>query len=298
MSTPDLLGPIQTGSSFMIVSIQNNIPYILNGATSNKEIIYYWESDLEVITKGTKLGIFTAQFSDADIIINDNINNGGIEFMSDGVTIGNGPQPSKLVFKQEDYANWWPPNVFLSKVEYSIFNYSNQIGQIKTSPGSSGSAPIEANNIMILPVWWYYGCTSSGSYEYINDPIDSVINWFCLVNPSMSTCSSKKIIPSGWTNFGDCSVGNYYSYCLTGFFCGDSSCKGPCPKEYYDCDYNSGGYTCKFDANKYITESDWWKSPIFIVSIVGLIILVLLFIGIAIFLVVKSKKRGRYIPVN
>lgn len=283
---PQLIGPVETGASFMIASIQNNQPYILNGAPYNNGTIYYWESNLSTILIGSELGIFTAESSSqtqdtVNITMKDTVNGGSVGFRSDGVTIGNGSQPSTLKFQQGIYANWWSPDIFLSAVPYTIFNTAGQTAGILTTPSGTGTT-IPANNIIILPVLWYFNCTNNGSYNVINAPLDTVTNWFCLVNPNISQCARVSIAGSGWTNLNDCTIGNKYLYCPVGDICGYNSCNGPCSVNYDDCNYKSGTYICQFNAKNYFTETKWWTSPIFIGSVIGIILIIIILIIIAI----------------
>ena len=295
---PALLGPVDTGSSFMLVSIQNNQPYILNGAPYDNGIIYYWESNLTTILLGSRLGIFIAASSgntgfpgnNFNITMVDSVNGGNVEFRSDGVTIGNGSQASHLIFQQNIYSNWWPPDVFLSTVPYTILNTSGETAGILTTPSGTGTT-ILADNIIILPVLWYFNCTNNGSYDIINYPLDTVTNWFCLVNPGITGCSQTDIIQSGWTNLPDCTVGNNYLYCPAGELCGNGGCKGPCSVIYDDCNYKSGTYLCQFNADKYFTETNWWTSPIFI----GIIIAIVLVIFVLIIVTIAVMRHGKKI---
>lgn len=300
VAPPQLLGPVDTGSSFMIVSIQNNQPYILNGAPYNNGTIYYWESNLSTILDGSELGIFSAETfgntglpgNSFNITMSDTVNGGSVEFRSDGVTIGNGSGASHLIFEQNFYSNWWPPDVFLSTVSYTIFNTSGETAGILTTP-SGASTTIPANNIIILPVLWYFNCTSNGSYGVINTPLNSVSNWFCLVNPSISVCSQIDIAPSGWTNLSDCTIGNNYIYCPTGELCGNGSCKGPCSVVYHDCNYKSGTYVCEFNAGNFFSETKWWTSPIFIGAIIALIVIIIILIIVTIAVMRHGQKVSK-----
>lgn len=286
MSIPFLLGPVETGSSFMLVSIQNNQPNILNGAPFDNGIIYYWESNLSTIISGTNLPIFTAEGTLNSLTLTDTVNGGGMAFRSDGTTIGNASKPAQIMMNQSMFANFFPPEIFLSMAIYTISNSSGTQADVLTT--NSGTGPtMSANNIIILPVLWYFNCTNTGSYQTINTPINSVINWFCLVNPSITACSGISIAKSGWTNILDCVVGNDYNYCPVNQLCGADNCKGPCSVVYNDCEYIFGTYECIFNPVEFFTETQWWESPYFIGSVVGIFVLVIIII-IIIYLISRS----------
>ncbi len=266
-SIPELIGPIETGASFMIVSIQNNVPFILNSIAIQNGISYYWESNVQNTL--SSFGIFTSQGSLDSLTIKDTINGGGIAFTNNIVT--NSLIPSNLTMSQPLFANWFPPDIFLSSVIYTMYN-NGVTGQIYETKELKTTIP--ANNLIILPVLWYFNCTSSGAYDVINQPDNSVINWFCLVGAT--GCSNIDIAPSGWTNLSDCTIGNKYQYCSTNNLCGSNSCNGPCSVIYDDCTFSSNTYTCVFDPNKFVNDTEWWESPYFIGLIIVIIIIIIL----------------------
>lgn len=282
VTIPELIGTIETGSSFMIVSIQNNMPNIVATTTVSSQINYYWESDLTKLTSNiSQLPVFTAQGTLDSLTITDSTNNGGISFKSDGITIGHATLPLALKMTQPLFANFFPPEIFLSTAVYTIFNASSgATAAIFTS--SSLQATIPANNIIILPVLWYFNCTASGTYDIINKPINSVINWFCLANPKIIGCSNTDLAPGGWTNLSDCTVGKFFTYCPVGQLCGNNNCKGPCSVIYDDCNFSSGNYVCEFDANKFFNDTQWWESPYFIGAVIGIIVIIIIIIAIII----------------
>lgn len=293
MSVPFILGPVSTGSSFMLASIQNSKPYILNGATGGNQILYYWESNTETIVNSSNIPIFTSEGQLDNIILNDTVNGGGIGFTG-STTIANVNDPTPFSMNQTSYANWYPPDVFLSMPIYSIYNSSGSTGSILTSNSPTGGI-ISANNIIILPVLLYSNCTSSGTYNVISQPLDSIINWFCNVDSGLAGCSGISIIMSGWTNLSDCLAGYNYSYCPTGYTCDYNDCKGPCPSMYDDCLYSlvqsgTGRFYCEFNPLRYITEDQWWTSPIFIGSITAFFVIIIVLIFIAIVISRHNKK--------
>ena len=292
MSIPSLLGPIDTGDSFMITSIRGGQPFVLNGAPFENGLVYYWESNLDTIVASTTLGVFRAQGTIDALTIMDTINSGGIAFRSNGTTIGNATVPATLKMQQPNFANWFPPDIFLSSVPYTILNSSGVTANVLTAvPGTGGTGPtIPANNIIILPVLWYFNCTSSGAYDVYNQPLATLVNWFCVVTPNNPGCTGIVLTDSGWTNLPDCMVGNSYTYCPVGDQCGTDNCKGPCSVIYDDCKFSAGSnYVCVFDPEKYIADERWWTSPYFIGGVVGLIVIAI----ILIILVFAVARHGR-----
>lgn len=287
-SLPPLIGPIDTGESFMIVSIRNNIPFVLTGFTPSGQVgvSYYWESNLETINTSTQVGVFTADGTLNSLIIKDSINGGGIAFTVDGRTIGNAAIPGNIRMSQSLYANLFPPDIFLSGVAYTMYNTNNgATAYIHTTPSLTGPT-IPANNIIILPVLWYFNCNSSGSYNVINQPLNSIVNWFCLASPTIAGCSGLNLVPGGWTNLSDCTVGNKYTYCPNGNICGQGNCKGPCSVIYDDCNLSSSGnppsYVCVFNSSKYFADTKWWQSPYFIGAVIAVVVVIILLLLITI----------------
>jgi hypothetical protein len=296
--TPPLIGPIPTGASFMIVSIQNGLPYILNTSSSNGNIIYYWEQNLEKVVADSSMGVFTSHGTVDSLTITDTVNGGGLGFESGNNILSNESTSAHISMIQSLYATWWPPDVLLSDVVYTMNNASNgsEAVILTTSSGTGPTTP--ANNIIILPVLWYNNCTSSGSYDLINQPIDSVVNWFCVTNSSGTGCSGIPILKNGWTNLPDCVVGNFYSYCLSGDTCGTNSCNGPCSVIYDDCTFSSSSnnFSCVFNPEKFINDTKWWQSPYFIGAIIA-ILLIIFAIIIVIFVAIR-RRRTSVPPVN
>ena len=277
----DLIGPINISAGVMFVSIQNKIPFVLNGfQDSNNNIIYYWDSSFDSISiSAPNLPVFTTSGNINDLLFSDTVNGGGIRFFSNEKTIGNSPLPLALKIKQNSFASWFPPVLFLAGVEYTILTPSGGTADIFTTTSSTGPT-IPADNIMMLPINWYANCTSSGSYDQINTPSGSLENWFCNLK-SFSTCPSS-LLKGGWTNLTDCEAGVDYQYCPVGDICGNNTCKGPCTEIYYDCKYDQGNFVCVFDPLNFFTETQWYTSPYFIITSVGIFVLIIIFVIIII----------------
>lgn len=272
----------------MIVSLQNGTPFILNGAPIPGGLVYYWESNLSTILNSSHLGIFTAQGTFDAATISDNINGGGIAFRSDGITVGNALQPATVKMTQSQFANFFPPDIFLSMAVYTLSTSNNDVAQILTQvPGTTGGTgstpPITANNLIILPVLWYFNCTNSGTFDVINQPLNSVINWFCVAKPGTTGCSGIEVATSAWTNIPDCMTGVHYMYCLVNQTCGNNNCNGPCSVSYDDCTFSSGSYVCVFDPNKFFSTTQWWQSPYFIGAVIAVVLVIIIIIVILFF---------------
>jgi len=299
MPDPFLLGPITSGAPFMIASVQGtNQPAILNTYPSeNGTISYYWELSLDTLNGSTGIPVFSSSGVANNTTIIDSINGGGIGFDSDGVTIINVTDPRPINLSQTTFATWWPPDTFLSGIPYTILNGSGATGSIVSActgcpPACTGCPTIPADNIVILPVNWYFNCTSSGQYNSITDPLASITSWYCVFDPSNDICSGVDTPSGGWTNLPDCQAGIVYRYCLNGKVCGDTNCNGPCSLIYYDCDSSSGNFTCKFDVTKYFEDTKWYETPYFIGSAVGLLVLIII-VMIVVFVLIRNTKEAR-----
>jgi hypothetical protein len=295
MSIPFLLGPVDTQDSFMLASIQNGNPYVLDAAPLGSGVIYYWNSGSGPtgLDAFGILPVFTANGTTDALALSDSTNGGGLGLRSDGVTLGNAPSPLALNWSQPDFATWQPPDVLLSRVQYSVLNSSGATTQILTGP--TGNAPtIPADNVIILPVIWYSGCTQSGStvniQAEINQPADSIENWFCLVNSGITGCTGAALIQSGWTNLTDCVNDINYDYCPTGSTCGSDNCNGPCGAVYEDCLLGTNSnYECIINPEAAFADTAWWKSPYFIGAVIGIVVLILVIIFVIFILVRKGR---------
>lgn len=269
------IGPVTTGASFMFGSLQNGIPYLLNGASYNNGIIYYWESNYQTISNSTKIPLFSASGSLSSLILKDGTNDGGLSFRQDGVTIGNANPPTNVTMTQTVYANWTYPDLFLASATYSIFNPSGVLAQVLTN--NSGTGPtLPADNIIIIPGTYYYNCTST-SYKQNTQIQKSIKNWFCSINTIY--CNDWTLV-TGWTELNDCTIGFEYPYCPLNTYCGSiDTCKGPCSPSTNRCTFNDNNYICRQSLS-----TNWLSSMYFLIAIVfiGFLIvmgMILLFYG-------------------
>lgn len=293
MSLPQVLGPINSGDSFVFVSIQNGVQYVLNGANFNSGIVYYWESNVSTIINSNNIPVFTVNGNLDSLLLKDNTNGGTMSFRSDGTTIGNSITASNISMKQFQFSDWNSPVLFLSKAVYTLYNPSGEIANVLTQIPSESNNVIPADNLIVLPIYWFFNCTST-KYNYFNNPKDSILNWICFSNPDINICRTISLVKSAWTNLSDCSIGNVYSYCPSGQLCNYNSCKGPCPVTHENCNYNANNnnFQCDFDSEKYFNDTKWYLSPYFIIFVVGLIIVVIvcIIIIVGVFIYQNRKK--------
>lgn len=280
MSQPFLLGPINQGISFMVVSIQNGQPYVLNQTPTD----YYWENDLSMVLPSPP--VFAANGSLSNLTIADPSGTSGLGFKADGVTITPTDTPASLQMSQAAFATWAPPALFLSMAVYTLSTLSGTTGQIETA-GLTGTVP--STNLILLPLIWYYP-GASGTTDCVNTslntPGDSLVTWFCNVNPqSYGTCPVP-LVSEGWTQLSDCTAGIQYTYCPVNQTCGESNCNGPCPTTATTCTLATGTFSCQ-------GTTELWTEPWFLVLIIGLgLIAVILFI-VAIVLANKGSSKNK-----
>jgi hypothetical protein len=277
------IGPITVGASFMFVSIQNNIPYILNGVSYDNGISYYWESDYGIISKSPTIPVFSASGSLSSLKLKDSTNGGGLSFRQDGVTIGNSNTPSTIIMSQNTYANWDYPDIFLANITYSMTNPSNTPAQILIT--NSGTGPtIVADNIIIIPGAYYYNCTSTTCKQNTNIKT-SISNWFCSVNTTY--CNNKPFV-TGWTELDDGSIGFEYPYCPINSYCGSiDTCKGPCSASIDTCVFSNDNYICKLSPSASL-NTNWISSTYFLIAIVALGFFIVMGIILLFYIMKKS----------
>jgi hypothetical protein len=263
---PNIIGPINSGNSFTVVSIINDAPCVLLLSSTKT---YYWESDL---SKVTNVPAFYATGEAPNLIIRDTINTGGMSLANSLLVNVLNPQPISVT--QDDFAQWFPPTVLLSKVPYSM-SYQGATGSIAV--GTEG-ATIPATGIYFVNSTNYFNC-GGGKTPNVSGPLNNTINWVCLANPNLNVDKCSQYIltdNNAWTNSPDCQIGVQYDYCPLDSLCGTASCNGPCGKIYDDCTYNNGSYTCIFDVEKYLADVPWYQNYIIIFFVVGITIIVVL----------------------
>lgn len=275
MSDLFLEGPITTGASFMMVSIQNNNqPYFLNATGSTGSIIYYWEK-ISTPDIPPSIGIFISYGTVDNITITNSNTKGYVGFDNNNALINITTNiPFKII--QNQYATWNDPNIFLSGAIYTIAKADGTPANIYTDSNITNTIP--ANNIIILPFNWYFNCTNSGAYNSISDSSSSLTQWACSVNSTLPLCENTTVIPQAWTNINDCIIGNSYIYCGVGQSCGTNDCNGPCNQKCTDCKFANNTYNCNINDICLTKNTKWWTSPYFIGGIIGLGVLLIVII--------------------
>lgn len=296
---PFLIGPVDISSSFMMVTAIDNIPYVLVSAFIEQfgETVYGLENNLTTLfnsdNTNENLAIFSVSGDLNAIKFNDLIIGGGMSTDSKGQLINVQNNPETFVISQTQFANWNPPNIFLTMTDYTI---------TKTN-GNSVVIGSNKNLIFnILPLIWYFRCPdNSATCCNLNTAGTILSNWFCIYDSTKDWCQNSDdpsqsfpVTSNGWTNIADCTNGNFYTYCPPQQYCGNNNCNGPCQKQTNNCNFKSSQYVCQVDLNKTASNLKWWESPIFIGSIIGLGILIIFFI-VLIFIVARHGKKSRTI---
>jgi hypothetical protein len=280
-------GPVAVGASFIMVGVTKKKLYVLNAVSVSGNVVYYMESDPQTLVDSTMLPIFSYSGS---VIVDDKIpifnltysdatNGGGPILDKDGVTIVNSSITNPLI-AFGDFEPWFPPNILLSGAAYA-FNAKQGTGAAKFLTSPTGATPPIDAVFSVLPVVSWFNC-GGGVGDTINTPSNSLLNFLCILDPTFTQCQNISVVDNAWTNVNDCIDGIDYFYCPLFGKCGKDNCKGPCSAIYYDCDNNDGTYTCTFNPNEYIYDSQWWTSPIFIGLVVFIAALILIFIIIII----------------
>lgn len=286
-------GGIKAGDSFLLVTILANgsttTPAILNAAPNGNGFIYYWETNIALLLTSTIMPVFSATTTvitsgtsqTTALLIMDTINSGGMGYRQDGVTLGNAVSPSPITISNPTFAPWGDPYVLLANIPYSITNSTGASARIFLG-NTTSSQTIAATNITILPVTIYGNCPQCAS---VTDPHGAAANWYCLTNPQGVVCGSVNTLNPTWTLLSDASAKLIYSYCPTGQVCGSSSCRGPCPQSYDDCDPSGNTFTCVINPERYLTTVKWYQSPYFIAAVIFVLIMIVLVIIVVIVVV-------------
>lgn len=310
-------GGIKAGDAFLLVTLLTNggtpTPAILNAAPSGNGVIYYWETNIAIVLASTIMPVFTATTTvvttggtstssssrqpqagnstgapSTALLIRDTINNGGMGYRQDGVTLGNAISPSPITISNATFAPWSDPYVLLANIPYSITNTTGHTAQIFLG-NTTSSAIFPANNITILPVAIFGHCPQCAQ---ITDPHIAAANWYCLTNPQGVVCGSVTTLNPSWTSLSDASSLLLYDYCPINKICGNNSCRGPCPQNYDDCNPSNGSFTCVLNPERYLTTVKWYESPYFIAAVIFIIIMIVLVILVAIVLIRRVGKAA------
>ena len=288
-----LLGPISSQTSFMIVLPINNDPHALMlGPTGPTGPVRYSLISLSDSKGPTgSFGVFTAKGTDSSMTISDTANGGWLAFDSENFVANTSSSYTVSIIQDSSpqYQPWQAPTVFLGGVDYSMKTKSGATGlvQFVEKPAKTGdTGPFV---FQILPVTWYTNC-SNGTYISPQNVFESLLDWACSYNSGLTGC---EIVPpgitDGWTTLADCNAGVVYNYCPQGDYCGNGNCNGPCSASYDNCEIPDGSnYKCVIDPKKYFTDTKWWESKWFIgvISTIAAIILILI---VVVFAIIKHK---------
>jgi hypothetical protein len=146
----------------------------------------------------------------------------------------------------------------------------------------------------VIPVFYYYNCTSS-SYPPPNSNIKtSIQNWFCSFNSTY--CKSPLV--TGWTELDDCMTGFEYPYCPVNTYCGSvDTCKGPCSTSTNTCVFDNNNYICRLSPTNAL-NTNWVSSMYFIIAIVIIGFLIVMGIILVFYIFQKawnpSKQKPNY----
>ncbi len=280
MALPSILGSIDMESSFIITGMLGTTPGLLFSYMDGTTLKYYWETNTQIIRdQQNGIVVISASGTPESIILKDTKNNRFLGFNSSNqlVPIIASSQPLKI--SQTTYATW--NNNLFSAVTYSLYTSTLSTTTISIQRGRTGSTFVPGTNLVLTPVTWYFGCTQT-TYNIINGPLPTAINWICLAAPSTTGCSGLQYAPNGWTNLPDCNVGVQYSYCpVASPVCGSTgNCNGVCEGIEYDCSYVGKNFTCVFNWEKFFKYTQWWTNPYVIALVIGLLFVILVIIGI------------------
>lgn len=259
MTQPFLLGPITSGSAFMIVTPEPQ-PLVLK---LNSHYEYFWSPVHPLGNTG--MAVFTASPTESNLLtITDTLNGGELGFKNLDHSLINTKTLTSVNIFQTTYAPWQLPNLFLSGVSYTLTNDQGVTGNIL-----SDESLVPATNLYILPLIWYFG----PNCQAIRTPALSLETWFCNVNQS-PVCLTKR----AFTQLDDCNLDFEYSYCLTGQSCGQDNCNGPCDSTQI-CVNTSDILACQN-----LPTTSVWTETWLLGTLIGLSFIIILLTLLAIFL--------------
>jgi hypothetical protein len=262
---PVVLGGINSGNRVIAVSYKSNpngtyIPYFLNYITSANFTGYAWQNTLVF---GDRIPIFhptSSNGSASNIILTDIVNLGGLGYDNSNI-LTNVPvsQLRPLNFDQVEFAPWNPPTLLLAGIPYVVKSTSDP--SLNLSWYYSFTGLLGSGSIIFLPLGLYGNCTPR-TYEFLDDPVQIISNWFCTVNGTSSfICNNLRTFPLLWNTLEACNIGYDYDYCLAGQSCSD--CNGPCPLVGNICTYEgSGEFICVPPLGPPVPVP-WYQSPYF-----------------------------------
>jgi hypothetical protein len=299
MPNVTFLGPISNNQNVIFLTSIGSTGYFLNGVTGpNNSVSYYWESSLDpIVASNPTVPYFNLSSNNYDATISasfaDQVNSGSYLSINNGI-LSSSNSVSNITLSQSQYAPWGIPFALLSGVDYSIQDGNGNTASIYSD--NSLKNTVTAENIIVVPVPSVQECVVQGqsASAYYGNPQEIIASWLCIEssNPP-SGCTALLPLPDFyWTQATDCLNSVRYQYCPTGATCGsEENCNGPCSNPVDTCKYNSSNseFTCSIDVKK--VESTWYKDPLIIgvlAGIIGLILVILLVMAIVFF---KRKKQ-------
>jgi len=289
-----LRGSTDVGQPFILVEVFNSIVYFLNiqsDAQGNMVVVFdpTIPSDMN---KTQSLTQFTVSGSPNFLSLIGT--NGNIALDSNNKPIVTNGNPTPIMAIQNMFNEW---GIFLAGVEYS-FSTTNGVPIAWTAllgdPGTlvngvptgyltTGTGTIVTTTFTTMHAvpmnWFLKGMCNFGPANDITIVVPSELGW-ALNNANYS------FPPQGFLDQNDCTNGlPFYSYCPVGVDCA-RNCKSPCNSYIDTCtfDQQSNSFGCQFNP----FQGQWWKSPIFIIIVVAIIVL---FLGILIALIYAFIRR-------
>lgn len=300
-----VIGPINSGTAFMLVRIGKGtsgatgpVPMFLNVKDQGDAgLVYYWERAIEKLSD--EMPIFAASGGDNNFALSDRTNSGGLGVLNDGtqLILKNSGTPLILRYLQSTYAEWFPPTQFLANVPYSIYSTKDLKNPvvIYNSDAIHSDDVAPATDVMMLPTVIF--SISGGNLESLVSPADTMREWFCMAQHlqvcTLGNGNTGPTFLNAYTLRNDADRNYLYSYCPVNNTCGAGNCNGPCGVIYDDCVASTANvFGCIFDSNKYFSESSWWKSMWFIItiSVIFAVIVIMLIAGLV--WGIKAKKQN------
>lgn len=240
---------------------------------------WYWETDVK---KLPDIPIFTVLGERNNVTLySSNLNTGILISSENGLSnVVMTGTTSVLRIVPNGLALWDEPVLLLTGTPCSMY-FDDVMANIYADGNISNVVP--ANDLIFLPAQIYFGCTSK-SIEYINNPIVVAGYWYCKIHPDAAVCDLIERKSTIWSDKRECQQQLVYSYCPNAKMCGQD-CKGPCNAVYNDCDPSGKRFLCQYNIDAYLSEVQWWKSPLYIgfVSVIAIVAIILLIVSIVLF---------------
>ena len=298
MASYFLDGPLTPNDNIIFTHRKDNVIYVLNTYTKDKSTLMFYDSGVvPAILAGGELPDSVPVFNASGSLKTLNFRtqgslSGGLSYTSDN-HIGLGATPGNISANQTTYNNWNPPTLFLAGVSYTLTTAAGKpllipVGS-RTTAGQDPTFTDTVSVVVFLPRHWIFNCSASGSSATANSTFQgSLCSLFCSSFPDSKDCKGESFCAGvekrGWTTHQGCDHDITYNYCNAGQYC-SANCNGPCKDNLNACNYNTSkaSWGCSFDPT-----SSWWKSPWFIVAVVGFVVLV---IALIIIIIIATRKK-------